>query len=395
MKKILIVDDSLENLYLLEVLFTAKGFKVISATDGKEALKQAGSEAPDIIISDILMPGMDGYSLCKAWKNDGLLKDIPFIFYTATYTDIKDEEFACSLGAERFVKKPIDTEELFRIVEDVLKESRTKKAEIQEVLSEESVYFKQYNEALIRKLEQKMLQLEKTNEALLMEIAERKAVQEALSISLQEKKALISELYHRTRNNMQLICSLLTIKLAFTPSRELSSFVTDIYNRIRSMALVHQKLYEAKNLSSINLADYIKELCESLVSKGGIFKGQVSFEYDLDEINVIIELAAPFGLVLNELVSNSLKHAFQEGQVGRIKLSLHQTPENFIEFSYSDNGKGLPEGFDFQSDGRMGFELISMLGTSQLMGTICYPEGSGFHFSIQIKKQQANTFLKA
>ena len=106
MKRILVVDDNDQNLYMLKILLEGNGYQLTLAKNGNEALEAAHSNTPDLIISDILMPGMDGFALCRECKKDGQLRDIPFIFYTATYTDPKDEQFALSLGAVRFIRKP-------------------------------------------------------------------------------------------------------------------------------------------------------------------------------------------------------------------------------------------------------------------------------------------------
>ena len=106
MKKVLIVDDVAENRYILEKLLGGHQMDVMSAQNGQAALDKAYADPPDLIISDILMPVMDGYTLCKIWKSDDCLKHIPFIFYTATYTDPKDEAFAKKLGADLFMIKP-------------------------------------------------------------------------------------------------------------------------------------------------------------------------------------------------------------------------------------------------------------------------------------------------
>ncbi len=108
MTKLLIVDDNEQNLYMLQVLLESHGYKVVSAGDGAEALEVARRDRPDVIIADVLMPVMDGFALCRQWKKDEVLKAIPFVFYTATYTDPKDEELALSLGAERFIVKPAE-----------------------------------------------------------------------------------------------------------------------------------------------------------------------------------------------------------------------------------------------------------------------------------------------
>jgi len=164
MKKILVVDDNEQNLYILKVLLEGYGYELATAKNGTEALDAAHSNIPDLIISDILMPVMDGFALCRQWKTDGQLKNIPFIFYTATYTDPKDEEFALSLGAERFIRKPTELDKFIEIVKNVLSEHVVgKSSEPHKPIKEEETYFKKYNEVLIHKMEDKMLELEQVN----------------------------------------------------------------------------------------------------------------------------------------------------------------------------------------------------------------------------------------
>jgi PAS domain S-box-containing protein len=166
MKKILIVDDNSDNLYMLESLLKNQGLEVTSAQNGAVALEKARTNPPDIIIADILMPVMDGYALCKKWKTDKQLKHIPFIFYTATYTDLKDEEFALSLGAERFIIKPQEPQALMNIIKEVWEERYTVKQVATKPLGEEMEFFRQYNEILFKKLEKKMLDLGTANQEL-------------------------------------------------------------------------------------------------------------------------------------------------------------------------------------------------------------------------------------
>ena len=173
--KILIVDDIEVNLALLEARLEEGGYEVTSAMNGVEALEILKTDSIDMIISDILMPKMDGYQLCRECKNDDTLRKIPFIFYTATYTDKKDEEFALSLGADRFIVKPMEHKHFMEIIEEVLKNHKKGLLTPFETPAEkkEAVYLKQYSERLIKKLEQKMLDLKS-------EITQRKLAEENL-----------------------------------------------------------------------------------------------------------------------------------------------------------------------------------------------------------------------
>lgn len=198
MKKILIVDDKSENIYLLQSMLDTNGFKCISAKNGAEALGLLRTLIPDLIIADILMPVMDGFTLCRECKKDEILKNIPFFFYTATYIDAKDEEYALSLGADRFILKPQEPDVFIKIITDFLQEINLNKFERKDVvLQDETVVLKEYNEVLIRKIEDKMLQTEKAekelrrySEALEKEILERKKNE----VSLQKSQNLFKTL---------------------------------------------------------------------------------------------------------------------------------------------------------------------------------------------------------
>ncbi|GEM_PF-610539 len=191
---ILIVDDNEQNLYQLQVLLGANGYQVVTAAHGAEALAKARQNPPDLIISDILMPVMDGFALCREWQKDERLRPIPLIFCTATYTDDRDREFALSLGAQRFVVKPEEPEVFMRTVREVIQHVQrppalSARAPIEAPQQEEAGYLKHYSEALIRKLEAKMQQVEQANRELARDISERKRTEEAL----REKEHLLSE----------------------------------------------------------------------------------------------------------------------------------------------------------------------------------------------------------
>lgn len=176
------MDDKEENRYLLQALLQGNGYEIVAAVHGADALEKARRNPPDMIIADILMPVMDGFALCRAWMQEESLKSIPFIFYTATYTDDRDREFALSLGAEQFIIKPAEPDAFMAIVREVLMKigspSDTPPLPVMAESAGESMYLKQYNEVLIRKLESKMEQLEQTNRELERDIALRKVAEE-------------------------------------------------------------------------------------------------------------------------------------------------------------------------------------------------------------------------
>jgi PAS domain S-box-containing protein len=190
---ILIVDDNEQNLYQLQVLLGGNGYRVVTAANGVEALGEARQNPPDLVVSDILMPVMDGFAFCREWKKDERLKAIPFVFYTATYTDDRDRHLALGLGADRFLVKPEEPEVIIRAIRDVLERTKpsptapTKpaagEAGAQPAPSppeDESVFLKLYNQTLIRKLDNKIQQLERANRELEQDITERMRAEKAL-----------------------------------------------------------------------------------------------------------------------------------------------------------------------------------------------------------------------
>jgi signal transduction histidine kinase len=194
---ILIVDDNEQNQELMEILLGGKGYQAVTAGNGVDALAKARQNPPDLVISDILMPVMDGFALCREWKKDERLRNIPFIFYTATYTDERDRKFALSLGAEKFLVKPEEPEVFMQVIREVVQQAgKTVRPACRPVKipkQGEDGYLKQYNETLIRKLEAKTEQLEQANRELECDIAERKKAEEEktkLELQLRESQKM-------------------------------------------------------------------------------------------------------------------------------------------------------------------------------------------------------------
>jgi PAS domain S-box-containing protein len=201
MKTILIVDDKPENLYLLKNMLP-EGHTVIMASNGAEALGLARKSPPDLLITDILMPVMDGYTLCKEWRKDPLLKGIPLVFYTATYTDPQDEKFGLSLGADKFILKPQEPEAFLEAIKEFLDESgqRDKKINHPDEMPE-LVTLREYNQVLIRKLEDKVADSDLARAAaqgyandLEREIEERKHTEVALKQREEQYRTLVESM---------------------------------------------------------------------------------------------------------------------------------------------------------------------------------------------------------
>jgi PAS domain S-box-containing protein len=186
MKSALIVDDHDENRYLLRTILSASGYTVLEASSGIEALEQARRTRPAIIISDILMPQMDGFSLCRVCKRDSDLADVPFVFYTATYTSSQDEALARKLGAARFIIKPVSDDVFVSVIADVLEEHASGHLAVQPPpADDETVYYRLYNEVLIHKLEDKVLELER-------QVAERLRAEAAIERAALQLRAAVT-----------------------------------------------------------------------------------------------------------------------------------------------------------------------------------------------------------
>jgi putative nucleotidyltransferase with HDIG domain len=225
MKKVLVVDDQEQNLYLLRALLGGNGYQVFEAANGAEALALARTDPPDVIISDILMPVMDGFSLCQEWKKDDGLKDIPFVFYTATYTDPKDEELALGLGAARFIVKPVETGEFIAILRQLLRQAEEGVLPaLEPSLHEETAYYRMYNEALIRKLEDKMIELDKANRALEEDIAGRRRAE-----------AEITRLLEESQRRLRQVEALHAIDLAINASLDLRTTLNVLLKHVHSL----------------------------------------------------------------------------------------------------------------------------------------------------------------
>jgi PAS domain S-box-containing protein len=209
------------------------------------------------------------------------------------------------------------------------------------------------------------------------DVTERRQVGEQLKTSLQETQLLVRELYHRTRNNMQVIISMLMLQAGSTDDVRVKAVLRDTRNRIQSMALVHEKLYQSQNLSSLYLDEYIRDLTQLLMDSYQVAEDRIDVVLDLERIVTLIDIAVPCGLILNELVSNALRHAFPADQGGQIVIGLHRSGPHEIVLEVADDGLGVPTGLDFRETCAFGLHAVATIAEHQLQGRTAFESENG------------------
>jgi len=213
------------------------------------------------------------------------------------------------------------------------------------------------------------------------DITERKGIEDALKASLREKEILLKEIHHRVKNNLQVISSLVSLQADGSKDEAARQVLQDVTYRVRSMALVHEKLYQSADLARIDFAEYARSLLSYLWRAHGAIAAAVRMTLDLEPVSLPADLAVPCGLILNELAVNALEHAFQGRANGEVTVSLHSGSDERIRLSVADNGVGLPEGFDWRQTRSLGLRLVQMLAR-QLEATVEVSGGVGAKFEI-------------
>lgn len=216
------------------------------------------------------------------------------------------------------------------------------------------------NRTLEHRIEERTAELSVANAALSKEIDTRKAAEARLVHALHEKELLLGEIHHRVKNNLQIVTSLLNLKSSSTTDETARNILNDCRARVGSMAMIHQALYQTNNYSAVNFAEVIKTLCDNLVRTYSTGINKVDLQLQLQEVELPINVAISCSLMVNELVTNSLKHAFPDNRDGTITVTLARLDRQF-EIAVSDDGVGTPEVKLAQSDDSLGMTLIAML----------------------------------
>jgi len=206
--------------------------------------------------------------------------------------------------------------------------------------------------------------------------------------SLKEKEVLLKEIHHRVKNNMQVISSLLSLQSRYSKDERYIEMVKESQIRIKAMALIHEKLYRSKDLSSIDFKDYIRSLVNDLFLSYKANTNKIELNVNIENVSLGIEAAIPCGLIVNELVSNSLKYAFPEGRDGEMRISLRPLDEGQYELIVSDNGIGMPKDIDFKKSESLGLRLVTNFTERTLHGKIELNKHKGTEFQIIFKEKK-------
>lgn len=346
---ILLVDDDPRNLDVLESILSTPEYRLFRARTADEALLALIREEFAVIVLDVRMPDISGYDLAQMIKQRKRTQHVPIIFLTAYYREDQDALQGYGAGAVDYLSKPVNPLILrskVSVFVDLFRKTRT---------------------------------LATMNRAMESEIEDRL---KQLKASLREKEILIKEIHHRVKNNLQVISSLIDLQAARQADPDIQVLFRDARDRVRSMALVHEKLYQSEDLAQTELSAYTKNLMSELFLAHGEQSRTVSLELELEPVLLPVDMAIPCGLILNELATNSLKHAFGGREGGTIRITLGRADGGRVRLVYHDDGRGLPPGLNWQATSSLGLRLIRML-SDQLGAELELRKGPGTTFDIR------------
>jgi two-component sensor histidine kinase/CheY-like chemotaxis protein len=220
------------------------------------------------------------------------------------------------------------------------------------------------------------------------DITERKKVDLQIQAALREKEALLRELFHRVKNNLQVVSSLLNLQSESLTDEQAREMFRESRHRINSMALIHERLYQAKDLARINIEQYVHDLASELFFAYGVSAERIRLAVDINTDGAIIDIekAVPVGLIINELLTNALKYAFPDGRAGEMTVRIEPAPGDMLKLTVADDGIGLPEGIDVNDPATLGLQLVSTLA-EQLRGSLEARPQPGVAFTITFPKQ--------
>lgn len=265
---------------------------------------------------------------------------------------------------------------------------------------------KQMHEELERRVQERTAELAQANVALQAEVCERQRAEEQIKASLREKEVLLREIHHRVKNNLQVISSLLSLQSRYIHDSQALEMFKESQDRVKAMAVIHEKMYQSRDLVRIHFGEYVRSVAGSLFRNYAGQANGIDLKIDVADVFLGIDTAIPCALIINELLSNSLKHAFPAGRKGAIHIDLRPAasapaqsgpvptasaparsravpgaPEKQFILTVRDDGVGFPSGVDFRNSSSLGLQIVTAL-TKQLDGTIELSNGGGSTFQL-------------
>lgn len=374
---ILIIDDNPLNLEVLERFLHGYGFEVLVARDGDSGLEYARNAQPDLILLDVFLPDRDGFETCRQLREEPRTRQIPIIFVTALADDIESKLRGFSLGAVDYIAKPFqEAEVLARIATHLRLQELTRQLQQQSDALQVEVNERRHAEAQLRSyqgqleslVQARTAALSAANEQLRQEVAERQRAEERVRASLAEKEIMLKEIHHRVKNNLQIVASLLYLQAQKLADPRLAELLHESQNRISSMAFIHETLYQSNDYTRVDFDRYLHSLSTSLFTSYGVDRRQIELRIATHGVAMNVNLAIPCGLIVNEVVSNALKHAFPAGRSGSIQIEAEQRPDGTYVLQMSDDGVGMPAQAGAQT-ATLGLRLVERL-VGQLGGTL-------------------------
>ena len=401
---ILLVDDRPENLLALEAVLKDPAYRLVRAKSGAEALSHLGRDEFALVLLDVQMPGMDGFETARRIKRDARLRDVPIIFITAINKDPVHVFRGYDTGAVDYLMKPFD-DYLLRskvtVLADLYDKSRRIRQQQDELTRTNSelqreVRVREQTENALRlahmdlelRVQERTAALASSNHALQQEIVERRRTEDQLQTSLREKEVLLKEIHHRVKNNLQVVSSLLSLQSDAIKDPAVLSLFVDSQNRIHSMALVHEKLYGTKDFSFVEMGLYVRSLSTHLFRSYAVPGETINLRIEAEDVRMTIDSAIPCGLLLNELISNALKHAFPNGRRGVVAIRLSRPAGDDVLLVVEDDGIGIPPEIALDAADTLGLRLVSAL-IEQLDATVELDRSVGTRFTIRFRPATA------
>ena len=354
---ILVVDDQPSQLLSHEAILRELGERLVTARSGREALQRLMDEDFAVILLDVNMPDMDGFETASLIHQHPRFEKTPIVFVTGAQPTTLDRLKGYRVGAVDYVEVPV----------------------VPEILRSKVAVFVDLN--------RKRRDLQRLNDALQAEIAQRRNAEEAVRHS-REKEVLLQEIHHRVKNNLQIITSLLRMQSRAVQDPAFSEALRECQNRVASMALIHDKLYRARDLARVSFGEYVRDLTNNILTSYALPAQRVRVRLDIDDLSLSLDCAVPCGLILNELMSNCLKHAFPVGHSGTVYIGFHAEGEEELCLVVRDDGVGVPADVDLGRTSSLGWRLIRAL-VEQLGGVVECQTAGGTSVEIRFARQNA------